>query len=330
MTRALDAARDTPTVFRPASPRDVRRRPPAGHRPGDGRRRRRAVRWSHRGGGGRVAPLVRRAGRPDAVLRCGARRLGHRPGRPSGRLGLQLHRVDRGVPGAVRRRSRARPREHPVQGRRGGGHPAAQPGPCAGDRHRLPGHRLRGHAPGHRYGAPGPRDGRGGPWSGPRGHGERGTSSSPGPRRTDGPRWTAGPPPSARTTRRDILFTSGTTGAPKGVVQTHGRTLRVAADWVAMTGLAADDRYLMVNPYFHMFGLKAGHPGRGGGRGHDDPRGRIRRGRGPGDRGRRRGDRPAGRTDPVPVACSTTPSGCATTCRACGWPSPGPPTSRSS
>jgi acyl-CoA synthetase (AMP-forming)/AMP-acid ligase II len=56
----------------------------------------------------------------------------------------------------------------------------------------------------------------------------------------------------------DVLFTSGTTGSPKGVVQTHDRTLRVAADWVAMTGLEAGDRYLMVNPYFHMFGLKAG------------------------------------------------------------------------
>ena len=42
------------------------------------------------------------------------------------------------------------------------------------------------------------------------------------------------------------------------MVQTHGRTLRVANDWVAMTGLEAGDRYLMVNPYFHMFGLKAG------------------------------------------------------------------------
>ncbi|MFB4298692.1 FadD3 family acyl-CoA ligase [Actinomadura sp. NTSP31] len=56
----------------------------------------------------------------------------------------------------------------------------------------------------------------------------------------------------------DILFTSGTTGEPKGVVMTHGRTMRVATDWVAMTGLSEGDRYVMVNPYFHMFGFKAG------------------------------------------------------------------------
>jgi acyl-CoA synthetase (AMP-forming)/AMP-acid ligase II len=56
----------------------------------------------------------------------------------------------------------------------------------------------------------------------------------------------------------DIIFTSGTTGVAKGVVQTHAGTLRVATDWVAMTGMAPGDRYLMVNPYFHMFGLKAG------------------------------------------------------------------------
>ena len=56
----------------------------------------------------------------------------------------------------------------------------------------------------------------------------------------------------------DIIFTSGTTGVAKGVVQTHAGTLRVATDWVAMTGMGIGDRYLMVNPYFHMFGLKAG------------------------------------------------------------------------
>jgi acyl-CoA synthetase (AMP-forming)/AMP-acid ligase II len=56
----------------------------------------------------------------------------------------------------------------------------------------------------------------------------------------------------------DILFTSGTTGRSKGCVQTHSGTLQVATDWAAWTGLTAGDRYLMVNPYFHMFGLKAG------------------------------------------------------------------------
>ena len=56
----------------------------------------------------------------------------------------------------------------------------------------------------------------------------------------------------------DILFTSGTTGVPKGVVMPHERTLGVATDWVRMTGLDCGDRYLMVNPYFHQFGLKAG------------------------------------------------------------------------
>ena len=73
----------------------------------------------------------------------------------------------------------------------------------------------------------------------------------------------------------DILFTSGTTGVPKGVVQTHGRTLQVATDWVAMTGLTADDRYLMVNPYFHMFGLKAGILAAVARRRHHAPRGRC-------------------------------------------------------
>jgi len=56
----------------------------------------------------------------------------------------------------------------------------------------------------------------------------------------------------------DVLFTSGTTGRPKGVLMSHGRSMGVGTDWVAMAGLTAGDRYLMVNPYFHMFGFKGG------------------------------------------------------------------------
>ncbi|SES27476.1 FadD3 family acyl-CoA ligase [Streptomyces qinglanensis] len=56
----------------------------------------------------------------------------------------------------------------------------------------------------------------------------------------------------------DITFTSGTTGHPKGVVLTHEQTLRVYACWSELAGLAAGDRYLIVNPFFHSFGYKAG------------------------------------------------------------------------
>ncbi|WJG12824.1 FadD3 family acyl-CoA ligase [Gordonia sp. Swx-4] len=56
----------------------------------------------------------------------------------------------------------------------------------------------------------------------------------------------------------DILFTSGTTGKSKGVMATHRQTLSGAHAWGSNGGLNPDDRYLMVNPYFHTFGYKAG------------------------------------------------------------------------
>ncbi|MDX2378629.1 MAG: AMP-binding protein, partial [Acidimicrobiia bacterium] len=50
----------------------------------------------------------------------------------------------------------------------------------------------------------------------------------------------------------------GTTGRPKGVVATHGQTVQVFTVWCDIVGLTADDRYLIVNPFFHTFGYKAG------------------------------------------------------------------------
>jgi acyl-CoA synthetase (AMP-forming)/AMP-acid ligase II len=56
----------------------------------------------------------------------------------------------------------------------------------------------------------------------------------------------------------DILFTSGTTGAPKGAMLRHGASVRAYTDWADVVGLRTGDRYLIVNPFFHAFGLKAG------------------------------------------------------------------------
>ena len=56
----------------------------------------------------------------------------------------------------------------------------------------------------------------------------------------------------------DLIFTSGTTGHPKGASATHAQSLRTFGTWSSIVGLTAVDRYLVVNPFFHTFGYKAG------------------------------------------------------------------------
>ena len=53
------------------------------------------------------------------------------------------------------------------------------------------------------------------------------------------------------------MFTSGTTGKPKGAMLRHGSSVMAFDAWATVVGLRAGDRYLVVNPFFHAFGLKS-------------------------------------------------------------------------
>lgn len=56
----------------------------------------------------------------------------------------------------------------------------------------------------------------------------------------------------------DIMFTSGTTGLPKGALFDHKRSLGGGRAWCAISGMNAGDRYCVFGPFSHNASYKAG------------------------------------------------------------------------
>jgi len=56
----------------------------------------------------------------------------------------------------------------------------------------------------------------------------------------------------------DVLFTSGTSGRPKGVRSAHRQSVAAASSWSTVGEVSGADRYLVISPFFHSYGYKVG------------------------------------------------------------------------
>lgn len=64
--------------------------------------------------------------------------------------------------------------------------------------------------------------------------------------------------PAVRVEAHDVavqMYTSGTTGRPKGAMLTHANLTSLASVWAEEIGLGADDHFLQVTPLFHVGGM---------------------------------------------------------------------------
>ena len=145
------------------------------------------------------------------------------------------------------------------------------------------------------------------------------------------PRW-----PSARALAvepddlSDILFTSGTTGRPKGVMTAHGQNLRAFRDWAEVVGPARGRPLPDRQPVLPRLRLQGRHPGRADDGGDHPSPARVRRARGDGAGVARAHHHAARAADALPDDPQPPRLRQRSTCPRCASPSPARRPSRSS